>query len=240
MMDDEILKSYREKKNYWSRQSLPTNLPSNNSRRTSIPKRKGNSLMLPHDLAIKFSQRLDKFLRETSNLRKKNSQSIDYLSSSLNTTIQNNDSNSNDESLTSRSTKVHQLPSVFQVYQEKNRSFSLQRKVSFTKIDTDELDIPKQYKHSSDALEKYKFNPNYYLPDGSLKRKFSLPLLKDSLEAVKGCSYLRNRETSSCDLTTEEHVAYLETDNGNNESKTNESIQLVVNNSSIDSKYTLS
>jgi hypothetical protein len=239
MIDDEILKSYREKRNYWSRQSLPTNLPSNNSRRGSIPKRKGNSLMLPHDLAIKFSQRLDKFLRETSNLRKSNSQSIEYLSANINSKFQNGDNNLSNESLTSRSMRICELPRVYQVYKNKNRSYSLQRKVSFTKIDTDELDIPKHYKHSSDALEKYKFNPHYYLPDGTLKRKFSLPLLKDSLEAVKGCNYLRMPETYSCELTSEEDTFNSRTLFTNDELKTSDSIQLVIDNS-INSKYTLS
>ena len=47
------------------------------------------------------------------------------------------------------------------------------RKVSFNKYDTSVV------------------NPNYYLPDGTLKRRFSLPKLKDALEMVKHCRYLR-------------------------------------------------
>ena len=32
-----------------------------------------------------------------------------------------------------------------------------------------------------------------YLPDGSLRRKFSLPKLSDSLKAVSECRYIRKR-----------------------------------------------
>jgi hypothetical protein len=51
--------------------------------------------------------------------------------------------------------------------------------------------------HSNAALEKYKFNPNYYLPDGSLKSKFLLPQLKDTLESAKKCRYLRQSTTET-------------------------------------------
>jgi hypothetical protein len=47
------------------------------------------------------------------------------------------------------------------------------------------------------GFERYKFNPDYYLPDGSLRRKFSLPKLCESLEAVKHCGYLRRNSMDS-------------------------------------------
>jgi hypothetical protein len=50
------------------------------------------------------------------------------------------------------------------------------------------------YRYSnSAAYERFKFNPHYYLPNGALKRKFSLPKLSDTLEAVKNCNYLRRK-----------------------------------------------
>ena len=45
--------------------------------------------------------------------------------------------------------------------------------------------------HSNEALEKFKFNPNYYLPDGKLKAKFLLPKLKDTIENAKNSRYIR-------------------------------------------------
>lgn len=51
------------------------------------------------------------------------------------------------------------------------------------------------YKYSNVGYERYKQNPHFYLPDGSLKRKFSLPKLSDSLEAVRQCRYLRKRHS---------------------------------------------
>jgi hypothetical protein len=65
------------------------------------------------------------------------------------------------------------------------------RRVSFGQIELQQLDIPIMYKHSNVALERFKLNPNFYLPDGTLKRKFSLPKLSDTLEQVKNCGYLR-------------------------------------------------
>ena len=57
-----------------------------------------------------------------------------------------------------------------------------------------QLDNPKLYRYSnSAAYERFKFNPHYYLPNGALKRKFSLPKLSDTLEAVKNCNYLRRK-----------------------------------------------
>lgn len=72
-----------------------------------------------------------------------------------------------------------------------------QRRVSFGQIELQQLDIPIMYKHSNVALERFKLNPNFYLPDGTLKRKFSLPKLSDSLEQVKNCGYLRRHSTGN-------------------------------------------
>ena len=80
------------------------------------------------------------------------------------------------------------MPKIDQIHADRRKK---SRKVSFTQIDLNELEIPKTLKHSNAALEKYKFNPNYYLPDGSLKAKFLLPQLKDTIESVKNCRYIR-------------------------------------------------
>ncbi len=86
------------------------------------------------------------------------------------------------------SPRILQLPKVDQIYADRRKK---SRKVSFTQVDLNELEIPKTYMHSNEALEKYKFNPNYYLQDGTLKTKFLLPQLKDSLETIKNCRYIR-------------------------------------------------
>jgi hypothetical protein len=68
---------------------------------------------------------------------------------------------------------------------------SSKRRVSFGQIELSQLEIPVVYKYSNLGLEKYKLNPNFYLPDGSLKRKFSLPKLGDTIGVVKECGYIR-------------------------------------------------
>ncbi len=65
------------------------------------------------------------------------------------------------------------------------------QRVSFGQIELKQLDIPTVYKYSNVGFEKHKLNPNFYLPDGSLKRKFSLPKLTDTIETIKNCRYLR-------------------------------------------------
>lgn len=65
------------------------------------------------------------------------------------------------------------------------------RQVSFGRIELTQLEIPTMYKYSNIGYEKFKLNPHFYLPDGTLKRKFSLPKLDETLEAVKNCRYLR-------------------------------------------------
>lgn len=86
------------------------------------------------------------------------------------------------------SPRILQLPKIDQIHADRRKK---SRKVSFTQIDLNELEIPKPLMHSSDALEKYKFNPHYYLPDGTIKAKFLLPQLKDTIESVKDCRYIR-------------------------------------------------
>lgn len=87
---------------------------------------------------------------------------------------------------------------------ENSSSTSNKRRVSFGQIDLNNLDNPKLYRYSnSAAYERYKFNPHYYLPDGSLKRKFSLPKLSDTLEAVKNCNYLRRNSIENTADQTE-------------------------------------
>lgn len=44
-----------------------------------------------------------------------------------------------------------------------------------------------------------------YLPDGSLKRKFSLPKLSDSLKQVSECRYIRKRHSLNGDETVNVH-----------------------------------
>lgn len=71
------------------------------------------------------------------------------------------------------------------------------RRVSFGQIELTQLEIPIVYKHSNVAFERFKLNPNFYLPDGTLKRKFSLPKLSDTLAAVQNCGYLRRHSISN-------------------------------------------
>lgn len=70
-------------------------------------------------------------------------------------------------------------------------SFSSKRRVTFGHAELDQLDVPAVYKHSSLGYERYKSNPQLYLPDGSLRRKFSLPKLSESIEQFRECRYLR-------------------------------------------------
>lgn len=96
----------------------------------------------------------------------------------------------------SRLSFTRSISSAKQKKKSHNESTSVasKRRVSFGQIDLNNLDNPKLYRYSnSAAYERYKFNPHYYLPDGSLKRKFSLPKLSDTLEAVKNCNYLRRQ-----------------------------------------------
>lgn len=65
------------------------------------------------------------------------------------------------------------------------------RQVSFGKVELNQLDIPTLYRHSNVAMEKFKLDPYFYLPNGNLKRKFSLPKLDETLEAIKNCRYIR-------------------------------------------------
>lgn len=54
-----------------------------------------------------------------------------------------------------------------------------------------QLTDPTSYRHSKPGYERYKSNPHIYLPDGSMRRKFSLPKLSESIEQFKECRYLR-------------------------------------------------
>ena len=56
----------------------------------------------------------------------------------------------------------------------------------------DPLDIPVVYKYSNAGLERYKADPTFYLPNGEMRRKYSLPALTDSIEMVKNLFYLRH------------------------------------------------
>lgn len=54
-----------------------------------------------------------------------------------------------------------------------------------------QLSDPTSYRHSNPGYERFKANPQIYLPDGSMRRKFSLPKLSESIEQFKECRYLR-------------------------------------------------
>ena len=87
-----------------------------------------------------------------------------------------------------------QLPQIAKYDQTNDtawESLCLKRRQSCGQIELDQLEIPTVYKHSNVAIEKYKSNPDYFLPDGTPKRKFSLPKLSESIEQVKQCRYLR-------------------------------------------------
>ena len=84
-------------------------------------------------------------------------------------------------------------------------SLNNKRRVSFGQIELNQLEIPAVYKYSNVGLEKYRINPNFYLPDGSLKRKFSLPKLNDTIEAIKNCRYLRR---NSQELAAQEKMSH--------------------------------
>lgn len=55
------------------------------------------------------------------------------------------------------------------------------------------------------------------MPDGSLKRKFSLPKLGDSLKAVSQCRYIRKRHSVSGSAALVEANNHNEMTNNNNE-----------------------
>ena len=106
--------------------------------------------------------------------------------------------NSNLASTSSINTNNHNHHHQHQHQDTLNESAAAkQRRVSFGQIELQQLDIPVMYKHSNVALERFKLNPNFYLPDGTLKRKFSLPKLSDTLEQVKNCGYLRRHSTGN-------------------------------------------
>lgn len=73
------------------------------------------------------------------------------------------------------------------------------RQVSFGKVELNQLEIPTLYRHSNVAMEKFKLDPHFYLPNGNLKRKFSLPKLDETLEAIKNCRYIRRRPSENDD-----------------------------------------
>jgi hypothetical protein len=83
------------------------------------------------------------------------------------------------------------------------------RRVSFGQIELSQLEIPTVYKHSNVGLEKHKLNPNFYLADGSLKRKFSLPKLTDSIESVRDCRYLRRSSLESDEVVSHADVVNI-------------------------------
>ena len=80
----------------------------------------------------------------------------------------------------------------------------VKRRNTVGKIELNQLEIPTIYKHSNVAIEKYKSNPEYYLPNGLPKRKFSLPKLTDSFEQVKTCGYLRRSSLIEASVAEEE------------------------------------
>lgn len=90
--------------------------------------------------------------------------------------------------------KIRRKSSNKQKNEDKEAS---KRHVSFGQIELSQLEIPTVYKYSNVGFERYKLNPHFYLPDGSLKRKFSLPKLNETLEAVKDCRYLRRNSIES-------------------------------------------
>ncbi|RNA42972.1 hypothetical protein BpHYR1_047471 [Brachionus plicatilis] len=65
------------------------------------------------------------------------------------------------------------------------------RQVSFGKVELNQLEIPTLYRHSNVAMEKFKLDPHFYLPNGHLKRRYSLPKLDETLDAIKNCRYIR-------------------------------------------------
>ncbi len=100
------------------------------------------------------------------------------LSRSISSAINNTNTNTNNNNTNKSNKEVE----------------STKRRVSFCQIDLNQLDNPKLYRYTNTAAyDRFKFNPHYYLPDGTLKRKFSLPKLSDTLEAVKNCNYLRRK-----------------------------------------------
>jgi hypothetical protein len=84
------------------------------------------------------------------------------------------------------------LPTCDQLSVNKRKN-SNNRRMSFTQVDMKELTIPKTYMHSNEGLEKCKMNPYFYLPDGSLRKRFSLPKLADTLAVAKKARYLRSK-----------------------------------------------
>lgn len=61
-----------------------------------------------------------------------------------------------------------------------------------------------------------------YLPDGSLRRKFSLPKLSDSLKAVSECRYIRKRNE-------DDNFDGDDVNNGEKEGKENQDADLSTN-----------
>lgn len=124
-----------------------------------------------------------------------------YKSARTNFTNLSNISNMSETNIPSSIVRRNSLPanSPFQlpkIMRSSNRNLSGKtnddkRRVSFGQIELTQLEIPTVYKYSNIGYERYKLNPHFYLPDGSLKRKFSLPRLSDTLDSVKNCRYLR-------------------------------------------------
>ncbi len=74
---------------------------------------------------------------------------------------------------------------------KKSSSHKADDKKARGQIELNQLDIPTVYRHSNAAFERYKSNPEFYLPDGTIRRKYSLPKLSEALEQVKNFKYLR-------------------------------------------------
>jgi hypothetical protein len=128
------------------------------------------------------------------------------LSRSISSAINNTNTNTNNNNTNKSNKEVE----------------STKRRVSFCQIDLNQLDNPKLYRYTNTAAyDRFKFNPHYYLPDGTLKRKFSLPKLSDTLEAVKNCNYLRRKSIDNIADQLEVINIFKNSHNNNNNNNSN-------------------
>ncbi len=80
------------------------------------------------------------------------------------------------------------MPKIAKYDQQQQSEYNIgtKRRTSYGQIT---IDSPTILRNA--ANERFKFNPDYFLPDGTLRRKFSLPKLSDSLEQFKACRYIK-------------------------------------------------
>ncbi len=159
---------------------------------------------IKEDSVPNFPNRIDSINQLNTSLLKSSTNLLHSARSNRSTTTSANQSTSN-----TKNSNWNFLPKL-----RKNSSSKPDEKKVRTQIELTQLDIPTVYRHSNAAFERYKSNPEFYLPDGTIRRKYSLPKLSEALEQVKNFKYLRRY---SIDLDNHADTSNIFQDNESDE-----------------------